>query len=112
MSTRLLSVRPPVRDALAVLGRVVRIARIEREWSVSELADRIGVSSRTIMAIEKGAPGTAIGTVLSAADLLGMRFFPEATPAELRRTRAAGESKLALLPARVDKSKKRVTRDY
>lgn len=105
MGKRAVSMRPQTREALVVLGQLTRIARIEREWTAKELAARVGVSEQTILAIEKGAPGTAIGTVLNVADLLGMRFFPETSPVELARTRAAGADKLALLPSRVVKGK-------
>lgn len=86
-------------DALAALGAQIRIARHGKKWSAAELGMRVGVGPRTITAIEKGAPGVAIGTVFSAASVLGIPLFG-ADDEELARLRRRGEERVALLPAR------------
>lgn len=69
--------------------------------TAAELAARVGVSERTILAAEAGAPGTAIGTVLTAAVFAGVPLFGVTDRAELARMRLRGEERLALLPSRV-----------
>lgn len=86
-------------DALAVLGTQIRAARHAKNWTAAELGMRIGVGPRTITAIEKGSPGVAIGTVFSAATVLGISLFG-ADDAELARLRRRGEERVALLPSR------------
>lgn len=92
---------PAARDALVTFGHQIRLARHERNWTAAELADRIGVSPNTVLAIESGAPGTAIGTVLNAAVLVGLPLFGAEDKAELARIRRRGEERLALMPSRV-----------
>lgn len=101
MSRRTVSLTSPAREALSVLGGHIRLARHERGWTVAEFAQRIGVSPPTVVSIEAGAPGTAIGTVLTAATLVGVPLFGVEDPAELARMRRRGEERLALIPTRV-----------
>ena len=54
---------------------------------------------RTITAMERGAPGVAIGTVCSAATVLGVALFG-ADDDELARMRRRGEERIALIPSR------------
>lgn len=86
-------------DALEVLGSQIRLGRHNKKWTAADLATRVGVGPRTITAIERGAPGVAIGTVLSAASLVGVPLFG-AEGVELARLRRRGEERVALLPSR------------
>lgn len=49
--------------SLEDLGRALRCARKEKGYSRDEMAEAVGVSVPTIRAIEKGEPGTFIGTI-------------------------------------------------
>ena len=71
------------------------------------MAERIGVDRRTVAAIEAGYPGVSIGNALNAADILGVPLFGAEDRAELARLRRQGRDRLALLPTRVDKPRKR-----
>jgi transcriptional regulator with XRE-family HTH domain len=86
-------------DALAVLAAQVRLARHHKNWTAADLGARIGVSARTITSIERGSPGVAIGTVLSAASVAGVPLFG-ASGEELARLRRRGEERVALIPTR------------
>ncbi len=44
------------RQALAMLGKLIRVGRTERGLTAQELADRAGISRTTLYSIEKGAP--------------------------------------------------------
>lgn len=61
---------PTVERTLQKLGSNIRIARIERKMPVADLADRMRVSERTVLAIEAGKPGVAIGNVAQALSVL------------------------------------------
>lgn len=86
-------------DALAVLGTQIRMARRQKNWTAAEVGLRIGADPRTVTAIERGAPGVAIGTVFSAASVLGVALFG-ADDSELARLRRRGEEQVALIPSR------------
>ncbi len=92
---------PLARDAVVVLGQQIRVGRHSRGWTASQLAARLGVSQATVLSIESGAPGTAIGTVFNAAALVGVPLFGVEDKAELARMRHRGEERLALMPKRV-----------
>ena len=60
-------------NKLAALGERIALARRARAMNQRELAFLAGVGANTIVAIEKGRPGVAIGAlarVLDAMDLL------------------------------------------
>jgi transcriptional regulator with XRE-family HTH domain len=86
------------REAARLLGARVRIARLERRWSLQELAERVGVTRLTIHKVEQGDLSVKLGTALEAAALLGVALFDE------DRSRRSLEAerlsdRLALLPA-------------
>ncbi len=98
-------------DAAAVLGQQIKAGRIARKWTAAELAERIGVDRRTVAAIEAGDPGVSLGNALNAADILGVPLFGAEDRAELARLRREGRDRLALLPTRVDRPRKRTEPD-
>ncbi len=59
------------RRALGSLGANIRTARLKRRISVRGFAERVGVSERTIMRLEKGDDGVSIGTLAMACLVLG-----------------------------------------
>ena len=59
------------RRALIALGENIKTARLKRRISVNGFAERIGVSERTVMRLEKGASGVSIGTLTMACLVLG-----------------------------------------
>lgn len=101
VSKRVVSLRAEAQDAAAVLGVQIRTARHERGWTAKRLAAAIYVSERTVLALESGAGGTAIGTVFNAAAVLGVPLFGAEDRAELARMRRRGEDRLALIGQRV-----------
>ena len=70
---RLTSDRPVIDDALVVFGENVRLARIARNVSQAQLANRAGVSASLIKRLEGGRPGISLDrlvAVLWAMDML------------------------------------------
>lgn len=85
-------------DALVVLGTQIRVARHDMNWTAADLGMRIGAGPRTVTAIERGSPGVSIGTVFSAASVLGVPLFGDDD--EKARLRRRGEERVALIPSR------------
>src|SRR3954471_18296779 len=59
------------RAHLERLGRTIRLARLRRNLSQEELAERMGVSRSSVVMLERGAPGVGIGILLKALTLFG-----------------------------------------
>jgi transcriptional regulator with XRE-family HTH domain len=70
-------ISPQTNEALRILASSIRAHRLHRNWSIDELATRVGVSHPTIIKLERGDPRVAVGTVLEAATLVGVPLFDE-----------------------------------
>ncbi len=62
---------PSVQRTLREFGRNIRIARKKRRMPVADFAERMGVSQGTLVRLEKGDPGVAVGAVAMALLALG-----------------------------------------
>ena len=99
------------RDAAALLGQLIRRARIERRMTVEELAERAGLSRGLVSRIEKGDLGCAVGAVFEAAAVVGVRLF-DADQTTLARELSANTATMALLPQAVRTSTRPVKDDF
>lgn len=97
------------REATALLGGMIRTARIEQRRTAQEVADRAGISRGLLQRIEKGDRKCEIGVVFEVATILGIQLFG-ADEAQLRKHLRHTEEKLALLPQSV-RNKQKVVRD-
>jgi len=57
------------------LGIALRAARTTAGLSLDEAALGLGISKKTLLKLEQGAPSVAIGTALHAAAQLGVALF-------------------------------------
>ena len=57
--------------ALRQMGENLKTARLKRRLAVKDFANRVGVSDRTIMRLEKGDDGVRTGTLAMACLVLG-----------------------------------------
>jgi transcriptional regulator with XRE-family HTH domain len=96
MSRKTHSYSPWTLDALSALGRQITAERRLLRWTQSSLSERAGISVRTLIAIEKGAATTSIGTVFEVASLLGIPLVGAAEGTSRRLI----DDRLAILPAR------------
>src|ERR1700712_3469659 len=87
-------------SAAELLGLQVRQARIERKWSVTELAERAGVSRLTLRKVETGDPTVAIGIAFDVANLVGVSLFYE-EPGRLGTEVTRRREVVRLLPQRI-----------
>ena len=62
----------PVKRALRKLGKDIKDARRRRRIPVSIAAERASVSKNTLLNIEKGDPGVAIGLYATVLFVMGM----------------------------------------
>lgn len=92
------------KDAAVLLGKDIQLARKARRLTVTDFADRVGISRITLQKIEKGDLKCELGIVLEAAALAGVKLF-DVDP----RTSSFGgriesvNDKLALLPKSIRK---------
>jgi transcriptional regulator with XRE-family HTH domain len=61
----------PIARALNQLGEDLSLARRRREISMQSMAERLGVSLKTVQRLEKGDATVAIGTVAKMMFVLG-----------------------------------------
>lgn len=57
---------------LKLTGEQIKLARLRRDISIAQMAERASCSVLTIMRIEKGAPTVAIGIYLRVLYALGL----------------------------------------
>jgi transcriptional regulator with XRE-family HTH domain len=85
---------------MKLLGERIRLGRRGRRWTQAELAERAGISARTVIRAENGDPRVTLGTAFELAALTGTTLFQpdqERLSMDLDSTRARS----ALLPKRV-----------
>ena len=58
--------------ALAEFGQAIRVARLRRRQSAQDFASRLGVTLPTLRKLERGDPGVAVATFISALWLIGL----------------------------------------
>jgi len=90
------------REASALLGGLIRTARIERKLTAQIVADRAGISRGLLQRIEKGDLKCEIGAVFEVATIVGIKLF-DADESTLKKQLRWTEDKLMLLPKSVRK---------
>ena len=99
------------RDAMALLGGLIREARKERKLTAQELADRAGISRGLLQRIEKGDLKCEIGAVFEVATIVGVKLFDAEADALSKRLSQTKDT-LALLPKSVRKRSGAVRDDF
>lgn len=85
---------------LKYLGDMIKVARKERRISQIDLATRLNVSRYTIIAIEKGDPKVAVGSVFEAAYIVGIRLLADDQDGLQKLSRSITQFN-SLLPKRI-----------
>ncbi|MCV3766665.1 helix-turn-helix transcriptional regulator [Rhizobium sp. TRM95796] len=99
------------KQALSILGKLIRANRLERGMTAVELSERAGISRKTLRAIENGEGGSEVGVVFEVAALVGVRLF-DADDKILALQEARLDEKLTLLPKSVRHGKQEVDDDF
>jgi transcriptional regulator with XRE-family HTH domain len=100
MSKSAIRIGTVAKAALSHFAALLRIRRKERNLTLGELADRLGVSTPTVRKILEGSPSVAIGAYFEAARILGVPLFdPDPDRFAVTASKTAGIE--SLLPKRV-----------
>ncbi len=102
---------PNAADAVALLGQLIRRARIEKKMATAEIAVRSGVSRGLLHRIERGDPGCAIGAVFEVAAVVGVSLF-DAEPTAMARALETNREVLQLLPQSIRRQRREVDDDF
>lgn len=100
------------REALTLLGQMIKQGRIERKLTAKDLADRAGISRDLLVRVEKGDPKCGIGVVFELAVLVGVKLFDAEGCSSLAGHIRQVEDRLALLPKAVRKPTKVVDDNF
>lgn len=57
---------------LAIVGEQIRTARLRRDLSIAEIAERATCSEISVMRVEKGAPTVALGIYMRVLYAMGL----------------------------------------
>ena len=57
---------------MTTLGENIKLARLRRKLTAGQVAERAGISRRTLVSVEKGSPGVAMGNYLQVLFVLGL----------------------------------------
>jgi len=63
---------PKQAKILASFGENIKLARLRRNLTAEQVAERAGLSRRTLVSIEKGLPSVAMGSYLQVLFVLGL----------------------------------------
>lgn len=63
---------PRIQGILTELGENLKLARLRRKLSSTQVAERAGMGRSTLVKIESGYPGVGIGQYLSVMKVLGL----------------------------------------
>jgi len=86
-------------DAARLLGAEIRLARRRRRWTQAELAERAGITARTLYKIEHGDLSVGLGAAFEAAALAGVPLFhPDRSRVTADLERAEARSALLSRP--------------
>ena len=99
------------REAAALLGEMIRAARLHRRMSTRELAERVGSSRGLVVRVEAGDMGSAIGASFEMAAVHGVPLF-ETDPGLLGGRLAKQREVNALLPKRAFPASVEVDDDF
>lgn len=98
-------------EAARLLGNRIRLARLERRWTIEELAERVGINHITMSKIERGNLSVGLGAAFEAAVLVGVPLFHADAERRDQETRNV-ETRLALLPKRARRPTRNISNDF
>lgn len=63
---------PTAAKILVDLGENIKLARLRRRLSAEQVSERANISRPTLLSIEKGMPGVAIGSIIQVLFVLNL----------------------------------------
>ena len=98
-------------EAVSLMGKLIRLKRIDKKMTAQDLSDRVGISRGLLQRIEKGDPKCEIGVTFEIASLLGISLF-DTSGNSLSEHIDRIEDKLMVLPKAVHQPRKGVDDDF
>lgn len=111
MSKPAVQIGTVAKAALSHFAALLRIRRKERNLTLDELADRLGISTPTVRKVLDGSPSVAIGTFFEAARILGVPLF-DPDPDRFAVTASRTAEVESLLPKRVRTRHQEIDDDF
>jgi transcriptional regulator with XRE-family HTH domain len=87
-------------EAARLLGARIRLARLERRWTLEQLAERVGVTRVTMRKVERGDLTVGLGVAFEAAAVVGVALFHADVARRSLEARHLAD-RIALLPQAV-----------
>jgi len=87
----------PTASLAVTIGERIRTERLQRRWTLDQLAGASGISRRQLVNVEQGEANPSIGTLLSLSDALGIGLPALVEPAHtsaVQVTRAGAGAEL------------------
>lgn len=72
MKNRNTALLPKQAKLMAILGENIKLARLRRKLTAEQVAERAGISRRTLISVEKGLPSVAMGIYVQVLFVLGL----------------------------------------
>jgi len=72
MKEKKIQILPSVSKILLEFGENIKLARLRRKLSSEQVSERANISRPTLLAIEKGMPGVAIGSYAQVLFVLNL----------------------------------------
>ena len=72
MAKKKIIILPKIQSILSEMGENIKLARLRRNLSSQQLAERANISRPTLTSIEKGLPTVSIGSYLLVLHVLGL----------------------------------------
>lgn len=72
MNSRKTVLLPKQLKIMTTLGENIKMARLRRRLTAEQVAERAGISRRTLVSVEKGSPGVAMGNYLQVLFVMGL----------------------------------------
>jgi transcriptional regulator with XRE-family HTH domain len=85
---------PKLAKTMAILGENIKLARLRRKLTAEQVAERAGISRRTLVSVEKGLPSVAMGIYVQVLFVLGLSDDITKVAADDKLGRKLQDSKL------------------
>jgi transcriptional regulator with XRE-family HTH domain len=72
MESKKLQILPSTTKILQRFGENIKLARLRRKLSAEQVAERANISRPTLLSIEKGIPGVAVGSYAQVLFVLNL----------------------------------------
>lgn len=98
-------------EGIALLGKMIRQGRKQRQMTEHELANRLGIARSTLQRVEQGDPKVEIGIMFEAAALVGVKLF-DSDEKGVKTLSERMDDRIAVLPKHIYKTGKKVIDEF